>query len=95
MLRTYAYGNPDLKPEPGSEMEVGFDLGMLHGRLGVELTYYDKRMHDLLVAQAVPASTGWRQLAPTRTWATPRTAAWSWHSPARRCSATRSTGRAA
>lgn len=58
-LRTSAYGNPDLKPERGSEYEVGFDLSALDDRLGLEFTYYNKQMDDVLVTRPVPASTGW------------------------------------
>jgi TonB-linked SusC/RagA family outer membrane protein len=58
-LRTLAYGNANLKPERGSEIELGFDLGAFNDRVGVEFTYYNKRMNDVLVTQAVPASTGW------------------------------------
>lgn len=58
-LRTLAYGNPDLKPERGDEIELGFDLGAFDDRLGLEFTYYNKRMTDVLVTRSVPASTGW------------------------------------
>ncbi|HEU0054416.1 MAG TPA: TonB-dependent receptor, partial [Longimicrobium sp.] len=57
-LRTSAYGNPDLKPERGEEIELGFDAGVLDGRGGVEFTFYDKRMTDVIVPQAIPGSTG-------------------------------------
>ncbi|HEX8903832.1 MAG TPA: TonB-dependent receptor, partial [Longimicrobiaceae bacterium] len=57
-LRTSAYGNPDLKPERGTELEVGFDAGFLHDRVGMEFTFYDKRMNDVIVAQAIPGSSG-------------------------------------
>ena len=58
-LRTLAYGNPDLEPERGSEIEVGFDLSALNSRLGLEVTYYNKTMDDVLITRPVPASTGW------------------------------------
>src|SRR6185503_6705627 len=57
-LRTTSIGNPDLKPEKGSEYEVGFDSDFLRGRMGLELTYYQKRMNDLLIAIALPPSAG-------------------------------------
>jgi TonB-linked SusC/RagA family outer membrane protein len=57
-LRTNSIGNPDLKPEKGSEYEVGFESDFLRGRLGLEATYYRKVMNDLLVAIALPPSAG-------------------------------------
>jgi hypothetical protein len=57
-LRTSAFGNPDLKPERGEEVELGFDAGVLDGRGGVELTFYSKRMKDVIIPQAIPGSSG-------------------------------------
>lgn len=51
-------GNPDLKPERSSEIEVGFDAGFLQERLGLELTYYDKRSRDALVQRTLAPSLG-------------------------------------
>jgi TonB-linked SusC/RagA family outer membrane protein len=52
------YGNPNLKAETGSEVEVGFDASVLEGRLGVEFTYYNQRTKDALLAIPNPPSTG-------------------------------------
>lgn len=49
-LRLLTQGNPDVKPERGSEIEAGFDAALLHNRAGVELTWYDKVTHDALVS---------------------------------------------
>ena len=57
-LRTLAYGNPNLKPETGEELEIGFDAGALADRLGVEFTFYNKTTNDLLVALPVAPSLG-------------------------------------
>jgi TonB-linked SusC/RagA family outer membrane protein len=57
-LRTNSIGNPKIKPERGSEIEIGADASMLRGRLGLEVTYYDKTTSDVLMATVVPASTG-------------------------------------
>ena len=59
-LRTGDYGNPGLKPERGVETEVGFDAEFFHGRLGGELTYYNKKMNDVLFSQSIAPSTGFR-----------------------------------
>jgi len=57
-LRTSSIGNPDLKPEKGSEYELGFESDALRGRIGVDFTYYHKKMTDLLVSIALPPSAG-------------------------------------
>ena len=47
--RLLSLGNPDVKPERGSEVELGFDAALLGNRLGVELTFYDKTTRDALM----------------------------------------------
>ncbi len=51
-------GNPDLRPEKSRETELGFDAGFLGERIGIELTHYNKRTDDLLVAVPLPPSLG-------------------------------------
>ncbi|MGH9174817.1 MAG: TonB-dependent receptor domain-containing protein, partial [Vicinamibacterales bacterium] len=41
-------GNPDLKPERGTELEVGFEAG-LFDRLSVDFTYFTKRTKDAIL----------------------------------------------
>jgi TonB-linked SusC/RagA family outer membrane protein len=53
-----AYGNPDLKPETGTEIELGFDSDYLNGRVGLEFTWYRKVMKDLFAPLALPPSLG-------------------------------------
>lgn len=57
-LRTLAFGNPDLKPEKGSEIEIGFDASFLGRRLGLDVTYYNKTMSDMLSTRALPGAAG-------------------------------------
>ena len=57
-LLTGSYGNPNLKPERGVETEAGFDADFFDSRAGIEFTYYDKQMRDVLVSQPIPPSTG-------------------------------------
>jgi TonB-linked SusC/RagA family outer membrane protein len=57
-LRYASVGNSDLKPERGSEIELGFESAFAGGRLGWEFTYYNKTTHDALLQVAVPPSTG-------------------------------------
>jgi TonB-linked SusC/RagA family outer membrane protein len=49
-------GNPNLKPERGTEFEGGLDIGLFHERAGIELTYYDKRTSDLLLRNPLAPS---------------------------------------
>lgn len=53
-----ALGNQELKPERSTEYEVGFDAGLLGGRVGVELTYYNKTTKDALIERTVAPSVG-------------------------------------
>lgn len=56
---TYAsLGNPNLKPERSSEIEGGFESQLLNGRLTVDVTYYNKKTRDALIAEIVPPSFG-------------------------------------
>jgi outer membrane receptor protein involved in Fe transport len=51
-------GNPELRPESSAEYEAGLDLGLLGGRAGLELTWYDKRTEDALIRRELPPSLG-------------------------------------
>lgn len=51
-------GNSLLEPEKSSEIEIGFDADMLGGRLGLEVTYYDKNTTDALVRAPLAPSLG-------------------------------------
>ncbi|MDX1392905.1 MAG: SusC/RagA family TonB-linked outer membrane protein, partial [Gemmatimonadota bacterium] len=51
-------GNPDLKPERSTELEIGFDADMLGQRLGLDVTLYDKRTEDALVFRNLAPSLG-------------------------------------
>jgi TonB-dependent starch-binding outer membrane protein SusC len=64
-LRTSAFGNPNLKPETGQELEIGFDAGALSDRVGVEFTFYNKTTNDLLVAVPVAPSLGFNSSPQT------------------------------
>jgi hypothetical protein len=51
-------GNPDLGPEKGKELEIGFDASGWQDRVGVELTYYNKKTVDAILDQVVAPSSG-------------------------------------
>ena len=57
-LRYSSVGNPDLKPERATEIEVGFETDLLAGRLGIDMSYYHSRTKDALLQVAVAPSTG-------------------------------------
>jgi len=56
-----AFGNNTLKPERSAEFEGGFDAGLFHDAMRLELTYYDKKTHDALVNRPLPPSNGINQ----------------------------------
>ena len=57
-LRYGNVGNPDLKPERGSEIEIGFETSGLDRRVNLDLTYYNKTTKDALMPVASAPSTG-------------------------------------
>ncbi len=51
-------GNEEIAPERQTEIEVGFDLGLLNNRVGIEFTLYDQEVNDLLLSTILAPSTG-------------------------------------
>jgi TonB-linked SusC/RagA family outer membrane protein len=51
-------GNPDLAPERGRELEVGFETSLLDQRLGLDFTYYNQRTRDAILLRQQPPSQG-------------------------------------
>src|SRR5213082_865375 len=51
-------GNPDLGPERGKEIELGFDAGLWSDRVGVNFTYYNTRTLDAILLRGVAPSSG-------------------------------------
>ena len=60
-------GNGSLGPEKQSELETGVDVGLLKNRVTLEVTYYTKKVDDLLLNVQIPTSTGftfaWKNVA--------------------------------
>jgi len=54
-------GSADIKPERQAEFETGIDFSLLKGRLGFELTYYNKNIYDFLLLTTPPPSSGFAQ----------------------------------
>ena len=62
------FGNESLKNERAREWEVGTEIGAFGGRVGLEATYYDRLVSDLLFFRPLPTSTGFsRQFSPIGT----------------------------
>lgn len=51
-------GNPNIKPERTSEIEFGFDASFLKGRVGLEFSYYNQNISDLVINKNLSPSTG-------------------------------------
>jgi len=49
-------GNPNLKPERGTEFEAGVDGGFFKDRFGFELTYFNKHTDNLLLQEQIAPS---------------------------------------
>lgn len=50
-------GNPDLRPERGKEIEIGFEASILD-RVGLEFTHFNKKTFNEIVNQPVAPSSG-------------------------------------
>ena len=51
-------GNPDLKWETTTQIDVGFDLAMLEGKVELTFDYYKKNTNNLLASVPLPPSLG-------------------------------------
>ena len=51
-------GNPDLKWEATQQLNIGFDISVLRGRISLSADYYDKRTKDLIFTEITPATSG-------------------------------------
>ena len=50
--------NPNLKWEAGRQVNIGFDLAVLKGRLSLSADYYNKKTKNLIFLQTLPATSG-------------------------------------
>ena len=57
-IKLGAFGNPNLKPERGTEFEGGFDASFFNDRAGLTLTYYNQQTHDAIMAVPLSPSSG-------------------------------------
>lgn len=58
-----ALGNPDLKPERGKELELGFDVTAFD-RVSLDVTHFRKKTVDEIINQAVAPSSGFSGSVP-------------------------------
>jgi TonB-linked SusC/RagA family outer membrane protein len=56
-------GNPDLKWETNTTINVGVDFGLFRNRLTGTVEVYDKENSDLLISQPLPAYSGFTSIA--------------------------------
>ena len=59
ITRSSNTNDPNLSPEFTTELELGADLRFFNDRLGIDLTWYDKKTTDLIYDISVPNSTGY------------------------------------
>ncbi|GHT32533.1 SusC/RagA family TonB-linked outer membrane protein [Bacteroidia bacterium] len=50
--------NPDLEWEKTDQFDIGINLGLFNSRLNMELDFYHKNTHDLLLERPLPFETG-------------------------------------
>lgn len=53
------FGNPDLRPEILTEIELGVEARFLQNKIGLDLSVYDKSSADLIIALELDPSTGY------------------------------------
>jgi TonB-dependent starch-binding outer membrane protein SusC len=51
-------GDPNLRPEFTTELELGFDVGLFDDRVGAEFTFFNKQSRDALVFRRLDPSVG-------------------------------------
>jgi TonB-linked SusC/RagA family outer membrane protein len=51
-------GNPNIQPERATELEFGVDFGLFNNRVTGEITYYDKKVFDLIQPLVTAPTTG-------------------------------------
>ncbi|MBN2613719.1 MAG: SusC/RagA family TonB-linked outer membrane protein [Bacteroidales bacterium] len=60
-IESNVMGNPDLKPELTSEMEMGLDLRFLNNRIGIDMALYSKKSTNQIFPAPIASETGFLQ----------------------------------
>ncbi len=58
VLTPQSLGNPDLEPEKGEEIELGFDAALFGDRLSLAFTYYNQTTRDAILQRTISPSVG-------------------------------------
>lgn len=53
-----SFGNPQLKPERSTELEMGFEATLLNGRVDASYTHYGRNITDAIVNSPIAPSVG-------------------------------------
>jgi TonB-linked SusC/RagA family outer membrane protein len=53
--------DPNLTPEFTTELELGTDMRFFNSRIGMEVTWYDRKSTDLIYAITLPQTTGYNR----------------------------------
>lgn len=56
-------GNPELRPEVGQELELGFEAAILD-RVSLDFTYFSKKTEDVIINQNIAPSSGFSGTRP-------------------------------
>lgn len=72
-VRPWNLGNPELKPERSTEIELAVEAGMFGGRFGAELVYFNQTTNDALLPVPPSPGTGFtrnqlRNLGTLKSW---------------------------
>jgi len=60
--RSTLLANATLRPEATTTYEIGAEFSLLRGRLGADITYYNARSEDVLIATDISSTTGFTSL---------------------------------
>lgn len=60
--RSTLLGNATLRPESTRTFEVGGEFKFIKGRLGADITYYNSRSTDVIIATQISSATGFSNL---------------------------------
>ncbi|MBS1978578.1 MAG: SusC/RagA family TonB-linked outer membrane protein [Bacteroidetes bacterium] len=60
--QSYLAGNPNLKPEVKTEVEIGADLRFFNNKLSFSITAYNNHTDNLLLALGLPDASGFNQI---------------------------------
>jgi TonB-dependent starch-binding outer membrane protein SusC len=54
-----ALGNFNVKPERQTEIELGFDMGLINEKISIEFSYFNKDVKDLILNRTLAPTTGY------------------------------------